>query len=601
MRNRRSPILLLGAWGLGIVGIGPSGACAQVALLPPRPEITAEEFLYHVRVLASDSLEGRGAGTEGGRKAARYLAEWFSRLGLKPLGEAQGQGPAGPYGQAFTFTSALRAEPGVSAVVLAGRRYAEEVRPAWISASGRASGPLFWVGYGIHAQDPARDDYAGLDLSGAVLMLLEGYPGAPNPHAPLAPAGSLRRKVEAAAARGARAVIVLVDSLRAPEPTFDPARTSPAPIPVLEVGPRSAQALLAALGLSKERLRAEAEAGQPGRPLGHDVTVEASIARISSTDYNVVGFWPGQGPNRDEVLIVGAHYDHLGWGGPGSLAPGQRAIHYGADDNASGVAGLLELAAYWTAKPRNRSALFIGFGAEERGLIGSAHFVQHPPAEAPRDRWVAMLNLDMIGRLRDGALSLHGTGTSPVWPQLLGRLFARLDTTGLRIRLVPGGQGPSDHASFYAQGVPVLHAFTGTHSDYHRPTDRPERIDANGARRVLELLAYLLDALDTLSVRPAFTQTTDPAPRPVATFRVSLGVLPDYGYSGEGLRITGVTEGRPAARAGLKAGDVIVRIGSYTVRDIYDYMEILSRLRPGERVPIEVRRNGELLRLELAL
>nr|BCX00648.1 MAG: hypothetical protein KatS3mg041_0694 [Bacteroidota bacterium] len=587
-------------WGIGLFACG---ACAQVPAPPPwRPELTAGEFFYHVRVLASDSLEGREAGTAGAHRAARYLAGQFARLGLWPLGTDSARGPAGLYGQPFSFVRAVRAASGRSSLSFAGRRYTEQVRPAWISASGQVSGPLLWVGYGLVSEDPAWNDYEGLDVTGAVVLMLEGYPRAPDPHAPLASAGSLRRKVETAAVRGAAAVVVLRDSLSDATPALDPARLSPVSIPVLELGPRAAAELLADLELDGGRLRQEAERGARGQQLASSVRVEVELERELATDYNLIGFWPGQGPNRDEVLLIGAHYDHLGWGGPASLAPGQRAIHYGADDNASGVAALLELAGYWTARVRNRSALFIAFGAEEKGLIGSAHFVRHPPSRVPAQSWVAMLNLDMVGRLRDGGLILHGTGTSPVWPRLLESALRGMDTTGLRIRFVPGGQGPSDHASFYAQGVPVLHAFTGTHSDYHRPTDRAERIDTTGARRVLEVLARILDGLDTLSVRPAFTPTADPNPRTAVSFRVSLGVLPDYGYSGgDGLRITGVSEGRPAARAGLRAGDLIVRIGAYPVRDIYDYMQALSRLRPGDRVEIELIRQGQRLRLEVQL
>ncbi|HKY61554.1 MAG TPA: M20/M25/M40 family metallo-hydrolase [Gemmatimonadota bacterium] len=308
------------------------------------------------------------------------------------------------------------------------------------------------------------------------------------------------------------------------------------------------------------------------------------------TTANIVGWVPGRDPvRREEAVLVGAHYDHLGWGGFGSLAPGRRAIHNGADDNASGVAGVLELAQRIVADPPARTVVFVLFGAEELGTLGSQRYVESP--DWPLEKTVAMVNLDMVGRLRR-TLTVFGTGTSTAWPKVLAGLEPG---PGWTIRTVPDGFGPSDHASFYGAGVPVLMFFTGPHEQYHRPDDDLVTIDAAGEVEVLERVeAVVRRAGDGRSI--PYAEAPETQPRPMA-FKVALGVLPDYGFEGPGLRLSGIRPGGPAERAGLEAGDVIVRLAGAEIGDVYDYMEILADLEAETAVPVRVERDGRAIDL----
>jgi hypothetical protein len=316
-----------------------------------------------------------------------------------------------------------------------------------------------------------------------------------------------------------------------------------------------------------------------------------STATLASA--NVAGLVRGTDPAlAEEAVVVGAHYDHLGHGGIGSLAPDERAIHNGADDNASGVAGVIELAEWFAAHPQPRTLVFAAFGAEELGNIGSGAWMKDPPW--PLERTVAMLNLDMVGRLRE-KLDVQGTGTSSVWPALLDSLAA--DPAAPAIARVPDGFGPSDHASFYGRRIPVLAFFTGAHDDYHRPTDDLETIDPAGEVRVLELAARVVEAVaDGREIPYAEAPVTQ---RRAAAFHVGLGVIPDYGYAEGGLLLSSVRPDGPAAAAGLQAGDVIVELAGNPVADVYAYTDILAGLEAGVAVEAVVRRGDETLTVSI--
>lgn len=307
---------------------------------------------------------------------------------------------------------------------------------------------------------------------------------------------------------------------------------------------------------------------------------------------NIVAILPGADPElRDEAVVVGAHYDHLGWGGIGSLAPDEHAIHNGADDNASGVAGLLELAHHFSVRPPRRTLVFLAFGAEELGALGSQHYVRKPVW--PIEQTVAMVNLDMIGRLRD-RLTVQGVGSSPAWPAILDSLAKRPGAPELA--RIPDGLGPSDHSSFYIVNVPVLFFFTGAHDDYHRPGDDVERIDGAGEARVLELVAEAIASTADADERIAFSEAPV-TERRAAAFKVGLGVVPDYGFAGPGLRLSGVRAGGPADRAGLRADDVLLELAGRSIDDVYGYTAILAQLEANEPVEAVVTRGGETVRL----
>ena len=307
---------------------------------------------------------------------------------------------------------------------------------------------------------------------------------------------------------------------------------------------------------------------------------------------NVVAILRGSDPALlEQAVVVGAHYDHLGWGGRNSLLPDERAIHNGADDNASGVAGILELAHHFRENPPRRTLVFVAFGAEELGTLGSQRYVREPAW--PLDRTVAMVNLDMVGRLRE-RLDIQGTGSSPAWPALLDSLAALPGAP--EIARVPDGLGPSDHASFYVARIPVLFFFTGAHDDYHRPSDDVERIHAGGEARVLELAAAAVTAIADADQPVGFSEAPV-TQRRAAAFHVALGIVPDYGYAEGGMRLSSVRPGGPAERAGLLADDVLVELAGIAIEDVYAYTAALSELEAGVEVEAVARRGKETVRL----
>jgi hypothetical protein len=311
---------------------------------------------------------------------------------------------------------------------------------------------------------------------------------------------------------------------------------------------------------------------------------------------NVAGWINNKAKN---TIVIGAHYDHLGYGSFGSRHTGEPAIHNGADDNASGVAGLLRLAALLknNRKAKSNNYLFVAFSAEELGLVGSKKMVADQLFFKP-GTVNYMLNMDMIGRLNEEkVLAVNGTGTSPTWKDIL----AGINTHGLNIKTSESGMGPSDHASFYLQDIPVLHFFTGQHMDYHKPEDDAERINYEGIVSITDYMLDLIQGLDK-SGKLVFSKTKDEQQGQRATaFKVSLGVMPDYVYDGEGMRIDGVSDGKPAQAAGLKKADVIIGLGDVDVKNIQDYMAALGKLSPGVQTTVKIKRGEDILTLPVKL
>lgn len=315
--------------------------------------------------------------------------------------------------------------------------------------------------------------------------------------------------------------------------------------------------------------------------------------------HNVVGTVYGTG-NEEEFLIIGAHYDHLGWGdgGYGSLYRGDSLmIHNGADDNASGTAGLLELAEYFSQHKPSKDIVFIAFSGEEMGLLGSEHYVSNPTADLSKA--LAMINMDMIGRMEDSTLIIYGLGTADDWSGIV----EDANTEHLNLTLVDEGPGPSDHTSFYYKDIPVLHYFTDAHEDYHKPSDDVEFINFEGTVSVLNHLRRVVETLDgTSKSKLVFKEAPGSQNRASSLEGPTLGVIPDYGYSeGNGMKITGVNKDGAADRAGLKNGDIITKIGTTALHDIYDYMDALNTLNKGQKTTITVLRDGKELTLDLQL
>jgi hypothetical protein len=369
-------------------------------------------------------------------------------------------------------------------------------------------------------------------------------------------------------------------------------------VPGVVLRESAASMFFTTLDVAKLRARRSAKAAKP-RPLPlEDVKITTAIEPREATSWNVIGMLPARpdAPKKDEYVIVGAHYDHLGMGNQFSRAPGVKAIHPGADDNASGTALLLEVARRFAALPRkpDRNVLFMAFGAEEVGAIGSRFWTQHPTV--PLDKVVAMLNADMVGRMQKSRLVIDGVGTSPGWKPLVEQAQQGL---GLDVALGGEGFGASDHASFTAVRVPVTFFFTGVHPDYHMPSDTADKIDTAGEERVATLVARLALAVAEAPDRLPFVDApADPHKGMRGGFKVALGTIPDYAFTGKGVRLDGVRPDAPAARAGLRRGDVLVKVGPHDIGNIHDFMFALGELEPGREVVIEVERDGKRLQLK---
>jgi hypothetical protein len=578
-----------------LIGLG-----AAVVADAPRAD-RVERLRGDVARLAADEWQGRRAGSEGADRAASWLAGEFRRAGLKP-GAADGT-----FFQGFTFIDGVVLGPQ-NRLAAGGARFAagEDHRPLAFSAAGSFDAEAAFAGYGIVAKDEGYDDYAGIDVAGRVVLLLRYGPGGDDPHSKWAAFTPLRLKVATARERGAAAVLVVSGPLTANArdelvPLQADASLVDAGVPAFSVRRGVAEALFAGSGTDLAAAqKALDESGRPApRPLGVRVAGMADLTPRRASTRNVVGV---AGPAASESIVVGAHYDHLGLGASGSLDPAASGkIHHGADDNASGVAALVELARALAprASGLRRSVHFVAFGAEELGTLGSSHFVKEPPL--PLERVAAMVNLDMIGRLREAGLDVHGVGTSPVWKPLIE---AANRGAGLKLNLKEGGYGPSDHTPFYAAGRPVMFVFTGAHPDYHRPSDTADRVDAAGIARVLQIVEPVLTALAESSEPVPFTRVAaekEASGSASRGFRVYVGGVPDYSHQGPGVGFSGVSPGSPAEQAGIQAGDVLVRFASREIRDIYDYTRILGEHKPGDRVEAVVRRGAGEVTLTLTL
>ncbi len=312
----------------------------------------------------------------------------------------------------------------------------------------------------------------------------------------------------------------------------------------------------------------------------------------TQTGQNVIAYLDNQAEN---TVVIGAHYDHLGMGGEGSLYREGPAIHNGADDNASGVAMMLHLADSLrfdsAEEPKQNNYLFIAFSGEEEGLLGSNYFVKNPTIDTKKITY--MLNMDMVGRLNDeNTLAVYGVGTSPIFKQVVNANAGTLNITENE-----SGVGPSDHTSFYLADIPVLHFFTGQHEDYHKPTDDTEKVNFGGMKTVANYIFSIIQDLDS-QPKLAFKKTKNES-EVVPDFKVTLGVVPDYLFSGKGMRIDGVSEDRPAQKAGLQKGDIVVKMGEYEVTDMMSYMKSLSKFEKGQTVMVTVERNGQPMEVEV--
>ncbi len=610
-------------------------------------EVSSQRFQEHVAWLADDARGGRGTGTEGLDATARYVAEQFAAAGLAPGGDDG-------FLQGFE-ASGSRALGEGNALSVGAESF--ELKSDWTpfasTATSQAEASVVFAGYGIRDVDGGYDDYAGLDVSDKVVLVLRGGPGtslranstdetAGARYLDAAGAGrgliDFTTKINTAFKRGAAAIVVMNDPANYPPGSekdvplaYGASRSAglSASLPAVHVSAAAAMRALGPLGLDMAAMqtrideRMQPSSFDPGAHGGDlsDWMVSVNVVaerRLVST-YNVVGLLPGT--QADEYVVVGAHMDHLGDGlSGGSLAgaEGRGKIHNGADDNASGTAGLMELAHVLGGleQPLRRSVVFVAFGAEEWGLLGSHHFVDHPIR--PLDQFVGMVNMDMIGRSEGGFLSVEGLGTSPSFPRLVELCHERLGAPFAKLAVSDGVPPNSDQAPFAAAGIPILSLFTGLHDDYHRPSDDTPLVDPKAGARIASLAGEFVMALATVSERPRFTDPTPP-PAPVAVadphdegepeeerevkgYGVWFGSQPDMTYTlDDGVRVTGSSAGSPAERCGLVKGDVIISLDGKTVRNLQDYAVLLFSRRPGEVIKVGVRRDGKQIELEATL
>ncbi len=548
--------------------------------------ITAAELKEHVRYLASDELEGRGAGTKGSQLAREYIAALFAEWGLRPMGKN------GSYFQSFTFPGRLRLGEGNHLELTLPNRQRrtfipeQDFLPLALSSSGEVEGEIIFVGYGISAPEKNYDDYANIEVRGKIVLALRGMPANDSKFAQEA---TFPTKLRVAREKGAKALVIVSGPLSPFEDEPVPFWNEPAMRDAGILGVTVKRAFAEALFYLEAVQRQIDETKKPFSFAIDNVYVRlrVNLQREQLSDANVVGLIEGSDLQmKNEVVVIGAHYDHVGV----SIRGGQKQIFNGADDNASGTSGLLELAQYFAANREGikRSLLFIAFGAEERGLIGSRHFVDNPTV--PLDKIVAMVNMDMIGRLRNDVLFVLGTSSSPAWRELLEEINSQFNFT---LRDSPGVFGASDHFSFYNKGIPVLFFFTGMHENYHRPSDDWDTLNYEGMERIVQMVAAIVERIANIPERPQFQRTPQPAERPAAPVGVSTGIVPDYSWDGEGVKLMGIRPGSPAEKAGLKAGDIIVEVAGKQIRNLYDYMDALNSVEPNKPVTFTILRDGQ--------
>jgi aminopeptidase YwaD len=569
-------------------------------------DITKDELREHVKYLTSDDLAGRKSGEVGNNKAAEYIADKFKEYGLSPAGDN------GTYFQEFSFISTTQVGPQNKFDLKIGQKEFVlkpkiDYKPLSFSIDTTLSTKIVFAGFGIAAPESLHyNDYADVDVKGKFVLVMRGSPDTSIADK-FYQQSSVMGKIFTAREKGAAGIILLTgmpgtkgENLGAYE---DP-RTGSASIAVLSLRWSVTESMFEALGKNLISVKQEIESSLKPKSFEFDnstASITTQIERIKATSSNVVGFINGYDSSlSSEALVIGAHFDHLGMGGEGSgsLNPDTVAIHHGADDNASGTAGVLELAQYFGIHKNSikRSIIFIAFTGEELGVLGSDYYVKHP--YKPLENTITMVNMDMIGRMKDSVLVIEGMGTSPEFDSLM----KRENRDSLVLKLKPDGFGPSDQASFYKKDLPVIFFFTNLHSDYHKPSDTWDKLNYAGEQKIVEMAKRVVTDLANQDKKPQFTKSVAPpmgGDRQGA--RVTLGIIPDFASDVPGMKISGTRPGSPAEKAGLKGDDVIIKFGGKDIKNIYDFTYMLGQFKPGDVVDVVVKRGTEELVLKATL
>ncbi len=566
-------------------------------------DISAKEIEEHIAILASDAFEGRKPGTKGDVSASNYILRDFAKNKLNLLYDNGFQ--------EFELVTDVKLGKGNSmsfddtVLVLE-----KDFIPFSFSGNTSLEAGVCFVGYGFDfdADSVKWNDYNNMDVKGKWVMMLRADPELDNFNSVFLPYTQERSKIIVAKDKGAKGVIFVSGKEFETEDvlthlSFDKTANN-AGIPVINITRKTANRIL-----KKDIEQIEKQLNETRSPnsfyLKTKIKATTGIELLKEKTNNIVAIVEGVDDKlKNEYIVVGAHFDHLGWGGEGSgsRVPDTVAIHYGADDNASGVAAVLELAEKFSSLKNNkRSIIFVAFGAEEMGLVGSKHFVENPPFDT--SQIVAMFNFDMVGRLKkgeDASVQLGGTGTSAEFDSIISIYDKNLP---FKLTKSPEGYGPSDHASFYSANIPVLYATSGVHEDYHTPEDKTGKINFEGEKQIVDFVYQLINDIANSPSRLTYKKSgSKVASRSSRRLKVTFGIIPDVSASDvEGLRITGVRSGGPAESGGMKANDVIISVAGDPVSNIYDYMYRLAKLKPGQTVVVEVKRGEEVKVLLLQL
>jgi len=568
MRNFRSIFIIL--------VLLPFFSLAQNQECNLQADSVKARLYYIVNVLSHDSLRGREAGTVEGHKAALFIEKKFKEIGLTCLLKDSA------YLQPFGIVDGIKlSEENLLLINKKPYKLMEDFYPLNISANGTISGEIIRVGYGVKSTENQYDDYefylkesSDKELKGKIFAIELGVPPVLKGEKNVGDF-DIVSKVNLAVEKGASAIIFIKSDKNIPKPVLDLTRfEQPYSIPIIFADQLAYKTIM-------DSNNAKA-----------DLTVK--IEKNTRNAYNVIGFLNN---NAKNTIVVGAHYDHLGMGGPTSRYKGEPAIHHGADDNASGVSAMIELARNLKCKDFSElNIIFIAFSGEEKGLLGSNYFTKSKVY--PLENIDYMLNLDMVGRIDsiNGKLSVIGTGTSSQWNTIIDKTVS----STFEIKKAEQESGGSDHASFYVNDIPVLFFFSGLHDDYHKPSDVIGKINFNGIYYTVQYISKLIDNSKSYGKLP-FSKTSTESTNTKRNSSVSLGIMPDPAFDGIGLRVADVTENKPAVKAGVIKGDIILKINEHEIRDIYSYMDAMKNFKAGDNVALIIKRETKEIKINVVL
>jgi len=569
-------------------------------------EITSAEIKEHITFLASDELKGRLTGSEECRLAAEYIESDFKSVGLVPFFDNS-------YLQAFPVITDVELTANNKLEIKAGdRTFKPKLYDDFITLSfsgdTKVEGILVFAGYGISAPDIEYDDYAGIDVMDKIVLVLREHPEMNVPHSKFDDHSSLRKKATVARDKGATAIIFVngYNPHKDEDELINLSYDQAGPMndfAVINIKQNLVENLFKTQDLDFKAYQSNIVDTKSPASFSFNntkVSITTQVNEIVVDSWNVAGYLKGNDPQlKNEYIIIGAHYDHLGMGENNSLYSGEELqIHNGADDNASGTAGVLELAEKFSAykDKLKRSIVFATFSGEEEGLLGSAYFVNNLPVST--EDIAMMINMDMIGRLNnDKSLIVYGTGTSSNFEDLL----TEYNENKFDLTFNDEGYGPSDHSSFYSKKIPVLFFFTGTHEDYHKPSDDTEKINFAGEEEVLKYIYKVALDLDNTDTRPDYIAVKRKDSGNLSGIKVKVGTIPDFAGNVDGYKISGVSEGSPAQIAGLVGGDIIIEFGGKKISNIYDFTYALGDYVPGDLVNVVVKRGKDEIEFQVEL